>query len=251
MRRERRPAAASRRARPRAAPAAPSASVRAASSASRSCSSPAVSRAPIGVLAREITGPVSRPASIRITLMPVVASRARIARWIGAAPRQRGSSDACRFTQPSRGHASTARGSSSPYAITIRRSGARRRARRATPACAASRGCTTAQAVALRGDLHGRCGEPAAAPGGPVGLREHDRHARARRDERVQRRDRELGRAGESDARAMLRALRLNAARRPCAGSDDGNGCPLARGLGVGRRRASPSSRPSSSGARA
>jgi hypothetical protein len=47
--------------------------------------------------------PVSRPSSIFITVTPVSASPAMTARLIGAAPRQRGSSDACRLKQPSRG----------------------------------------------------------------------------------------------------------------------------------------------------
>ncbi len=36
-------------------------------------------------------------------MTPVSVSPAMIARWIGAAPRQRGSSEACRLRQPSRG----------------------------------------------------------------------------------------------------------------------------------------------------
>ena len=46
---------------------------------------------------------------MRITWTPVTASPAMIARWIGAAPRQRGSSEACRLKQPSRGASSTSR----------------------------------------------------------------------------------------------------------------------------------------------
>ncbi len=49
------------------------------------------------------TGPVSSPSSICITMTPVSASPAMMARWIGAAPRQRGSSDPCRLKQPRRG----------------------------------------------------------------------------------------------------------------------------------------------------
>ena len=51
------------------------------------------------------TGPVSSPSSIFITMTPVSASPAMIARLIGAAPRQRGSSEACRLNAP-RGKAS-------------------------------------------------------------------------------------------------------------------------------------------------
>jgi len=40
-------------------------------------------------------------------VMPVSASPASIARWMGAAPRQRGSSEAWMFRQPRRGVSST------------------------------------------------------------------------------------------------------------------------------------------------
>ncbi len=59
-----------------------------------------------GVRARQ-TGPVSSPSSIRITVAAVSVSPAMMARWIGAAPRQRGRADACRFRQPSRGASRT------------------------------------------------------------------------------------------------------------------------------------------------
>ena len=47
--------------------------------------------------------PVSSPSSIFITVTPVSASPAMMARLIGAAPRQRGNSEACRLKQPSGG----------------------------------------------------------------------------------------------------------------------------------------------------
>ena len=59
-------------------------------------------------------GPVSRPASICITVTPLLASPASMARSIGAAPRQRGSTEACTLMQPWRGIASTAGGRISP-----------------------------------------------------------------------------------------------------------------------------------------
>ena len=46
-------------------------------------------------------GPVSRPSSIFITMTAVSVSPAMMARLIGAAPRQRGSAEACRLKQPS------------------------------------------------------------------------------------------------------------------------------------------------------
>ncbi len=68
---------------------------------------PAVSSGPIGVAVRSSTGPVSRPASIAMIATPVSASPAMIARWIGAAPRQRGSSEAWMLKQPRAGASST------------------------------------------------------------------------------------------------------------------------------------------------
>ena len=67
-----------------------------------------------GVRPSSRTGPVSRPTSICMMPTPVSASPARIARWIGAAPRQRGSRDAWTLRHPSRGASSTARGRISP-----------------------------------------------------------------------------------------------------------------------------------------
>ena len=70
-------------------------------------SSPAAPRAPApsrrrraGVAACATIGPVSRPASIRISVTPVSRSPARIAAGIGVAPRWRGSSDGWRLSAP-------------------------------------------------------------------------------------------------------------------------------------------------------
>ena len=93
-----RPAAAS--ARPRTASAPPRSASRAAAwrwCRRRRSAWPRVSR----------MAPVSRPASICIRVTPVSASPASIARWIGAAPRQRGRSEAWMLMQPSGGSAST------------------------------------------------------------------------------------------------------------------------------------------------
>ena len=56
---------------------------------------------------RSSMSPVSRPSSICISVMPVLASPASMARWMGAAPRQRGSRLAWMFRQPSGGRSST------------------------------------------------------------------------------------------------------------------------------------------------
>jgi hypothetical protein len=60
------------------------------------------------------TGPVSRPASNWNTDAPVISSPCQSACWTGAAPRQAGSSEKCRFTQPSRGMSSASCGTSAP-----------------------------------------------------------------------------------------------------------------------------------------
>ena len=75
--------------------------------ASRSDSVPAVSSSAILVSATAATGPVSSPASMRITATPVRLSPRMIAHWIGAAPRSRGSNDAWTFQGPSAGMASS------------------------------------------------------------------------------------------------------------------------------------------------
>ena len=58
--------------------------------------------------------PVSTPWPIRMMETPVSASPARIARWMGAAPRQRGRSEACTFTHPAGAIASTSSGRMQP-----------------------------------------------------------------------------------------------------------------------------------------
>ena len=68
----------------------------------------------IGTRSSRQIGPVSRPASMRITVAAVSVSPAMMARWIGAAPRQRGSAEACRLRQPCRGASSTGLGRISP-----------------------------------------------------------------------------------------------------------------------------------------
>ena len=52
----------------------------------------------IGSTACAHTGPLSSPAVTRMIDTPVRSSPAMIARSIGAAPRQRGSSDGCTFS---------------------------------------------------------------------------------------------------------------------------------------------------------
>ena len=80
---------------------------------SASVNSPAFRRS-TGISRLSSIGPVSSPASICMMVTPVVLSPARIARWIGAAPRHRGSSEAWTLMQPSRGASSTACGRISP-----------------------------------------------------------------------------------------------------------------------------------------
>ena len=98
-----------RGARPSRNSATASASASGARSARRSCSVPPVSSGAMAISRMSSTSPVSSPSSMNITATPVFSSPASIAAWIGAAPRQRGSSDACRFR-----HASVA-ASSTPF----------------------------------------------------------------------------------------------------------------------------------------
>ncbi len=88
---------------------------------------------------------------------------------MGAAPRCRGRSDPCTFTQPKAGSSSTARGRISPYAATTITSGLRA----VRPAWAAGsrrvRGCSTtsprAMAACFTGDSSSRCPRPAGRSG--------------------------------------------------------------------------------------
>ena len=59
-------------------------------------------------------GPASRSSTIRKVVAPVVSSPARTACCTGAAPRQAGSSEKCRFTQPLAGMSSTRCGNKAP-----------------------------------------------------------------------------------------------------------------------------------------
>ena len=56
------------------------------------------------LLARDNAGEIRAPEDCMM-VMPLSVSPARMARWIGAAPRQRGRSDAWMLTQPRRGAA--------------------------------------------------------------------------------------------------------------------------------------------------
>ena len=87
------------------------------SRASASCRSPAVMSGPIATRSAMRDRAGVEPSSIRITITPVSASPAMMARLIGAAPRQRGSSEACRLRQPS----GAARGSASAGSARRRR----------------------------------------------------------------------------------------------------------------------------------
>jgi len=95
---------------PRSRPASTSTSSSAPMPASRSVSCGVVSAAPMGVARIAYTGPVSRPASMRMIDTPVCASPARMAAATGDAPRQRGSSEAWTLTPPRRGPSSSASG---------------------------------------------------------------------------------------------------------------------------------------------
>ncbi|SKT48290.1 Uncharacterised protein [Mycobacteroides abscessus subsp. abscessus] len=76
-------------------------------SASLPSNAPAVSFGEIRSVTTPYTGPLSSAGSMRNVVAPVISSPAAIEACTGAAPRQAGSSEKCRFTQPSRGTASS------------------------------------------------------------------------------------------------------------------------------------------------
>ena len=83
-------------------------------SANRDSNCPAVSSGRITSVTVPYTGPVSSPSSNAKVDAPVILSPCRIAACTGAAPRQAGSSEKCRFTQPCWGMSSAARETSAP-----------------------------------------------------------------------------------------------------------------------------------------
>ena len=111
-----------------------------------------------------------------------------MARWIGAAPRQRGSSEAWMFRQPRRGSSSTQARQDQAVGGDDHHVG---RARRAAPARAAAassgnlpssrrlRGCATGRPCSQRELLDRRGLQLHAAAGRAVGLGQHQRHLEA------------------------------------------------------------------------
>ena len=81
---------------------------------SRSSRSPAVSRSLMGSVTTPNTGPASSSATSLNVVAPVTSSPCRMACATGAAPRQAGSNEKCRLTQPHRGRSSAARGIRAP-----------------------------------------------------------------------------------------------------------------------------------------
>ena len=82
--------------------------------AKRSWSWSAVSWSVMGIARFISIPPVSRPASICMIVMPLCVSPASIARWMGAAPRQRGNNEAWMLMQPRGGNARMACGKIKP-----------------------------------------------------------------------------------------------------------------------------------------
>ena len=76
---------------------------------------------------------------------PVMSSPCAMAWATGAAPRQAGSSEKCRFTHPCRGISSAACGISAPYAVTGQQSGASARRWRRKPSSRGVGGLSTSR----------------------------------------------------------------------------------------------------------
>jgi len=114
-------------------------------SASRASSPAPVSSGSIGVRATASIAPASSALTTRMIVTPVSASPSMIARSIGDAPRQRGSSDAWTLTRPRRGSDSTGSGSRRPYAATTPSSGSNAAIASRNDASPSFVGCSTAR----------------------------------------------------------------------------------------------------------
>ncbi len=170
--------------------------------ASRDVSVSAVSSGVIGVRRVRRTSPASISSFIAMIETPVSVSPERMDHWIGAAPRWRGSSDACTLMQPCGGRSRIDRRRIRPYAATTIRSGRQARSAGSTAGSRRRFGLEHGQSVGQRELLHGRGGSREAAPAWPIGLADDADHRIAPRDQRVEAGAREGGRAHEDDAPA-------------------------------------------------
>ncbi len=147
-----------------------------------------------------ITGPVSSPSSMRMRVTPVSVSPCAMAHWMGAAPRKRGSSEACTLTLPMRRHLQHILGEDASRRPSPRT--------RRAPACAAPRrtaGCAASRAgapSAPRSSASAFTGEMARALPRPLGLSGWVTTATTSPTSKqaCERRHGELGRAHEDDA---------------------------------------------------
>ena len=138
--------------------------------------------------------------------MPVSRSPARIARSIGAAPRQRGSSEACRLTQPSRGRvehrARQQQAVGADHREVRRQGGELRLGLRVLAACVA---CDL-QSQPFGRLVHGRSAELMAAAGGPRRLGVDGGDLVAGVQQRLEAGQNEAGRAHDHEAQAFRHA---------------------------------------------
>ena len=164
---------------------------------------------------------------------PVSASPARIARWTGAAPRQRGSSEPWTLRQPCRGASSTGARQDQAVGGDHRHIGVERRERRlllrvraATPACA-PRSPAPRPAAAPARATSSRPRRPPGRGGWRIGRDD----LVPRRDQRVERRHREVGRSHEDDPHGALSDTLARRARNPLSVP---HGIPRDRGADAG-----------------
>ena len=137
---------------------------------------------------------------MRMTVAAVSASPAMMARWIGAAPRQRGSAEACRLRQPSRGRRQHGLRQDQAVGDDDADVGAMGRERTGLRlGLQAGRG-ERGQPVALGQEVDRRLPLRHAAPGGPRRLSIDGRDRVPRRQNAGKRRNGEIGRAHEDDA---------------------------------------------------
>ena len=135
------------------------------------------------VRTRPYTGPVSSPSSSCMTHTPVSSSPASIARSTGAAPRQRGSSEKWRFTNPCRVAARSSGGRSWPKATTTPASAS---SAAISPTSSRARsGVRTGRPELLGRRLHRARRERAASAAPPIGLCDDERDIVTGNDQRA------------------------------------------------------------------
>ena len=157
-----------------------------------------------GTLTDTGSGPVSRPSSICMMLTPDLRSPASRARSTGAAPRQRGSSEAWTLMQPNRGTGENRRWQDQPVGGDDQGIGLVRGKQPGSRISAKTGWFVQGQAMFPRDFGDGARPQPAAAPGGSVGLGENCSKLMGRGKQGAQMGGGESRRAGETEPERLI-----------------------------------------------